>query len=90
MKDLFLINRNSYNLRQSSQFSRPRINPVYYGTKSILNLRPNMWDLKPSNLKETSDLDKSKKAIKQCKPEDCPCRLCKVFVQNVCFLENVT
>ena len=44
-----------------------------------------MWDLKPSNLKEISELDKFKKAIKQCKREDFPCRLCKVFVQNVCF-----
>ena len=44
----------------------------------------------PSNIKDVSDLDKFKKAIKQWKPEDCPCRLCKVFVQNVGFLEKIT
>ena len=87
MKD---ISRNPYNLRQDSQFSKPRINTVYHGTESIWNLGPEIWDLVPSNLTEISDLDKFKKAIKQWKPEDCPCRLCKVFVQNVGFLEKIT
>ena len=34
MKDVFPINRNPYNLRQNSQFSRPPVN-VYHGTESI-------------------------------------------------------
>ena len=50
MKDIFPINRNPYNLRQNSQFSRPRINTVYHGTESISNLGPKIWDLVPSNL----------------------------------------
>ena len=41
------------------------------------------------NLKEICDLDEFKKATEQWKPEDCPCRLCKVFVQNVNFLETI-
>ena len=35
MKDIFPINKNPYMLRQNSQFSRPRIKTVYYGTESI-------------------------------------------------------
>ena len=54
MKDIFPINRNPYNLRQNSQFSRPRINTVYHGTESISNLGQKIWDLVPSNLKEMS------------------------------------
>ena len=90
MKDIFSINRNPYNLRQNSQFSRPRINTVYHGTESISNLGPEIWDMVPSNLKEISELDKFKIAIKQLKPEDFLCILCKVFVQNVGFLEKIT
>ena len=90
MKDIFPINRNPYNLRQNSQFSRPRINTVYHGSESISNLGPKIWNLVPSNLKEINELDKFKKAIKQWKPEDCPCRMSKVFVQNVGFLEKIT
>ena len=89
MKDIFPINRNPYNLRQNSQFSRPRINTVYNGTESISNLGPKIWDLVPSNLKEIGELDKLKKSIKQWKPENFPCRLCKLFVQNVGFLEKI-
>ena len=37
MKDIFPINRNTYNLRQNSQFSRPRINTAYHATESISN-----------------------------------------------------
>ena len=48
MKDIFPINRNPYNLRQNSQFSRPRINTVYHGTESISNLGPKIWDLVPN------------------------------------------
>ena len=58
IKDIFPINRNPYNLRQNSQFSRPRINTVCHGAESILNLGPKIWDLVPSNLKEISRLDK--------------------------------
>ena len=82
MKDIFPINRNPYNLRQNSQFSRPRINTVYHGTESISNLGPKIWDLVPSNLKEISELDKFKKAIKQWKPVpvDYAKFLCKMSV----------
>ena len=90
MKDIFPIKRNLYNLIHNAQFSRPRINSVFHGTESISNLGPKIWDLVSSNLKEISDLDKFKKTIKQWKIEDCPCRLCKVFVQKVCFLEKIT
>ena len=90
MKDIFPINRNPYNLRKNYQFSRPRINTVYHGTERISNLGLKLWDLVPSNLKEISELDKFKKAIKQWKSEDCPGRFCKVFVQNFGFLEKIT
>ena len=45
MKDIFPINKNPYNLRQNSQFSRPQINAVYHGTKSISNVGPKLWNL---------------------------------------------
>ena len=51
-KDIFPINRNPYNLRQNSQFSRPPINTVCHDTEGISYIRQNTWDLVPSNLKE--------------------------------------
>ena len=43
MKDIVPINRNPYNLKQNSQFSRPRINTLYYGTESILGQKYEIW-----------------------------------------------
>ena len=40
IKDIFPINRNPYDLRQNSEFSRPQINTVYYGTQITSNLCP--------------------------------------------------
>ena len=85
MKDIFPINRNPFNLRQNSQFSRPRINTVYNGTESISNLGRKIWDLVPSNLKEIGELDKLKKSIKQWKPGNFPCRLCKFLCKMLVF-----
>ena len=78
MKGIIPINRNPYNLRQNSQFSRPPINTVYHGTESISNVESKIWDLVPSNLKEISESDKFKKAIKQWRIVfvDCAKRLC--------------
>ena len=50
MKDIFPINRNPDNLRQNSQFSRPRIKTVYHGAESISNLGPKIRDLVSINL----------------------------------------
>ena len=79
IKDIFLINRNPYNLKEISQYFRPRINTMYHGTESISNLGSKIWDLVPSNLKEINNLDRFKKAIKQWN-----------FMQNVGFLEKIT
>ena len=85
MKDISPIDRNPDALKQNSQFSKPRINTVYHGTESTLNLGPKIWDLVPSNLNEIYDLDKLKKSVKQWKPEDCSCKLSKVFCQMLVF-----
>ena len=63
IKDIFPINRNPYNLRQNSQFSRLWINLGYHGTESSSNVGPKIWDLSPRNLKKYSDLGKFKKVI---------------------------
>ena len=90
VNDIFPINRNIYILKQSSKFSRPQTNTVYYGTESISNFGGKIWNLVPNNLKKLCDLDKFKKAVEQWKPEHCLCILCKVFVQNVGCLEKGT
>ena len=87
MNNIFnLREENPYNLRHVSEFSRPMINSVYHGTESISFLGPKIWDILPEKLKNIVTLEVFKKEIKIWKPDNCPCRLCKVFIEGVGFL----
>ena len=87
MNRVFKLNSDSrYNLRQISQFSRSLVRSVYHGTESISYLGPKIWDILPDDYKTIQNLDTFKIKIKKWKPENCPCRLCKVYIDRVGFL----
>ena len=72
-----------YNLRQVSEFCRSMVKSVYHGTESISCSRPKIWDILPEKLKNTDYLEHFKKEIKTWKPDNWPCRLCKVYIECV-------
>ena len=77
---------NSYNLRLVPEFSRPMVNSMYHGTESISYLGPKIWDIPPEKLKNIDNLEHFKKEIKTWTSDNCPCRLCKVYIESVGFL----
>ena len=79
-------NEQHYNLRNWAQFSLPAIRTVYHGSESISFLGPKIWNMLPDKLKNASSLEVFKASIKSWKPENCPCRLCRLYVQNVGFI----
>ena len=79
-------NEQHYNLRNWAQFSLPAIKTVYHGSESISFLCPKIWNMLPDKLKNASSLEVFKASIKSWKPENCPCRLCRLYVQNVGFI----
>ena len=40
------------------------------------------------NYKDTDNLNTFKNKIKKWKPENCPCRLCKVYIKNFSFVSE--
>ena len=78
--------KNSYNLRQVSEISRPMVKSVYHGTGSTSYLGPKIWNILPEKLKNIENLEHFKKEIETWKPDNCPCRLCKVSIASVGFL----
>ena len=90
MKGIFPMNKNHYTIRHICQFSRRLLKIIYHGSESISNLGPKILDLLQSSLKENDSLEVFKQVVSKWKPENCPCRLCKVYVLNVVFLENLT
>ena len=87
MSNIFKLNvENFYNLRQFSEFSSPKVKRAYYRIEIISYLPPKIWDILPENLKNIDNLEHFKKKIKTWKPDNCPCRLCKVYTESVGFL----
>ena len=87
MNDIFTQNYNSrYNLRQISGFSRPLVKSEHHGRESVSFLGPKIWDMLPDDCKDIDNLKIFKNKVKKMKPENCPCRLCKVYVHNISFV----
>ena len=77
---------HNYNTRQNTQFLREKVNSTTYGLESIRILGPKIWELLPQSMKLIDNINLFKDKIKRWKVEDCPCKLCKVYVQGVGYL----
>ena len=82
-------NEHHYNLRNNLHFITPQIRTVYHGSESISFLGPKIWNILPDRLKNATSLEAFKIQIKKWKPQNCPCRLCRVYIQNVGFIRKV-
>ena len=77
-----------YILRHNPKFLQPLVSTVHCGTESISYLGPKIWGMVPDTYKNIDSLHNFKKAIKKWKAENCPCKICKIFVKNIGFCET--
>ena len=75
------------NLRSQSLFYN-YTNPqsVHHGTETLRDLGPKIWNIIPSDIKDSPSLAIFKTRIKGWIPANCPCRLCRVYVADIGFL----
>ena len=59
---------------------------VYYGTESLTNLGPKIWNILPNEYKELKSLSMSKSSISNWVTDECPFRMCNNYVANVGFI----
>ena len=83
--NVFQINPSVYNLR-NSEFKTENVKTVHYGTESLSFLGLKIWKLVPLEIKNLTSLQIFKNKIKTWVPESFPCRLCKLYVQDVGFI----
>ena len=93
MGEIFTLNENNSNV---SSNTRPRSkstfynqnNPktVKYGLETLRCLGPKIWDMIPLTIKNSPSLPEFKNKIKKWVPQNCPCRLCKVYIPQLGFL----
>ena len=87
INDIFKKRNVTYNFRKNSTFETRNIKSVYYGSEKISFIGPKIWELLPSNLKDSENLNIFKSNIKFWKPENCPCRLCRLYIADKRFIE---
>ena len=73
-------------LRNNPYFAVPIVKSVHKGLESLSYLGPKIWELLPLEIKETETFSQFKAKIKKWNPKNCPCRLCKIYLQNVGFI----
>ena len=86
LNDIFVPALYPYNFRRQNTLQRRRVKSVRYGTESLSFLGPKIWDIIPQNIKQSKTVEIFKSKIKTWIPLECPCRLCKVYVQNLGFI----
>ena len=87
MSEIFQLRENThYHLRRTSQFMAHPIHGAYNGPESASYLGPKIWELVPPEIKVIESLAGFKEKNKEWKPNDCTCRLCKVFISIVGFI----
>ena len=87
MNNIFKKRDVTYYFRNNSTFETRSITSVFYGSETISFLGPKIWELLPSNIKDSENLNIFKSNIKSRKPENCPCHLCRLYIADIEFAE---
>ena len=84
--EVFVLRQCNYELRGNNFLERRRVKSVIYGTESISSLALKIWEILPTEIKDSDTLEIFKAKIKKWVPVECPCRLCKIYLPEVGFV----
>jgi len=84
MNFVFPLKKNRVYSRENNFITR-NVKTVSYGTETLAHLGPKIWSIVPNHLKQFS-LSKFIKGIRRWKPDKCPCRLCKMYIRDLGFV----
>ena len=79
-------NVNKRDLRSNNDFFLPQVNTVHYGHDSLRYFGCKIWELIPFEIKSSINVEQFKSKIKQWIPSACPCRLCKIYLYRVGYV----
>ena len=86
MKEVFQVKESS-DYCTKFPFKTRNVRTVTYGTETLSFLGPKIWTMVPRELKEAKSLLDFKRRIKLWKPDKCPCRICKTYIEGVGFID---
>ena len=85
MDSMFETRNDSYNLCNFEKILTERKRTVHYGLATLSYWSPQIWSLLPEDIKEVESLKTVKGKDKNWVCDDCPCRLCESYLQNIGF-----
>ena len=91
LKDVFVEKRETgYKLRSHAihDFESMNIHKVHKGEDTLRFLGCKLWKLIPQEIKQVKSINEFKAKIRNWKPVKCPCRLCKVYVQRIGYVDR--
>ena len=86
MNDVFKLRENMYSLQNFHIFQAKNPRSLKYRLNTIPYRASQFWQQVPIDIREAARLAFFKNRIKTRKCEDCPCRSCKIFIQNVGYI----
>ena len=89
-RDVFMERTNNqYNLRNRLDFITLQVHSAFHETESISYLGPKIWYIVPEEFQNKKSLNSFKGSIKMWLATNCPCRLCKVYLEGVGFISRI-
>ena len=82
-------NYNGPCLRTQRKLQHPHINSTNNGENSLRFFGPIVWNILPTSIKNVDSLHNFKRLVKKWNPTNCPCRLCRVYISRIGFVNIV-
>ena len=86
MSELFDLRDIGYNFRSQTDFMLKKINTSNYGLKSLKYFAPKIWNIVPSTIRQSTTLSEFTRKIKEWVPDNCPCNLCRLYLNQVGYI----
>ena len=86
LTEIFPQKESNYSLRNSTALQGRSIKTVMYDSETKSSLGPKIWNILLTELKKIMSPTLFKKKTREWGPKNCPCRLCKTYVQSIGFL----
>ena len=89
MSEVFRYIGKGKETRAGDKFAAEKSKSLKWGDRSLRTFGPVVWNtMLPENLKASVSLDAFKVDIKSWTPDDCPCELCKIYVEGLGYMSK--
>ena len=87
MNEVLDIIESPYPLRNELRFKSRNIRTVMCGIETVAFVGSRIWSYMSSELKASTSLNEFRSKIITWKPENCSCKLCKIYLQRIGYLQ---